>query len=287
MKVGESMGKEGYTVIPDSFGEIGYSELSYIEKGVLCRVISLAQGRPCNMANADFASRFGIHPRKVTEHIRKLIDKGWLIDISKERTKRELIPTEKALAIWEKGVAESGTVAESGYSRKRQSNIAGNGLKYSQFRQPRIHRLQEEYILTGEQDHAKEKTAKKEKRIEELFCQFYAAYPRKVAKKAAQKAFAKIKDVGDKLPAIIQALEKQKAEYQQQHDFQRDGWRFFPHPATWLNREQWEDETETAAPSQPRQLRRWTQEDERREGDKERREMQEMEARRKAQHKEA
>ena len=108
-----------------------------------------------------------------------------------------------------------------------------------------------------------------------------------MAKKAAQKAFAKIKDAGSKLPAILQALEKQKAEYQRQHDFQRDGWRFFPHPATWLNREQWEDETETAAPSQPRQLRRWTQEDERREGDKERREMQEMEARRKAQHKEA
>ena len=83
------------------------------------------------------------------------------------------------------------------------------------------------------------------------------------------------------------ALERQKQEYRQQHDPQKDHWQFFPHPTTWLHGERWNDEAETAAPSQPRQLRRWTQEDERREGDKERREMQEMEARRKAQHKEA
>ena len=40
---------------------------------------------------------------------------------------------------------------------------------------------------------------------------------------------------------------------------------------------------EAAALSQPRQLKRWTQEDERREGEKEWQEMQELEARRKAQ----
>lgn len=269
-----------FTLVPGSIGRLKSSELSAAEKLVLCDVVTLSRERPCTMSNAAFAERFGISPRQITSHIKKLSDKGW-IEIGGTQTKRYIKPTEKTLKLWKK----TSTLEENFYGRKLLPTMEENFLNSRRNLLPKnkVNKIENKSTRARERGE----NAEKEKRIEELFSQFYAAFPRKVAKKAAQKAFAKIKDAGSKLPAILQALEKQKAEYQRQHDFQRDGWRFFPHPATWLNREQWEDETETAAPSQPRQLRRWTQEDERREGDKERREMQEMEARRKAQHKEA
>lgn len=269
-----------FTLVPGSIGRLKSSELSAAEKLILCDIVALSQKKPCTMSNATFAERFGISTRQITSHIKKLSDKGW-IEIGGTQTKRYIKPTGKSLNLWKK----TSTLEENFYRRNLLPTIEENFLNSRRNLLPKIKENKGKINISH--TRAREESAKKENHLGELFDQFYAAYPRKVAKKAAQKAFAKIKDAGSKLPAILQALEKQKAEYQRQHDFQRDGWRFFPHPATWLNREQWEDETETAAPSQPRQLRRWTQEDERREGDKERREMQEMEARRKAQHKEA
>lgn len=74
------------------------------------------------------------------------------------------------------------------------------------------------------------------------FDAFWAAYPKKKAKEDAKRAFAKINDA-DKLN-IISALNKQKASY----DWTKDGGRFVPYPATWLNGRRWEDETVSIAP---------------------------------------
>lgn len=250
-----------FTLVPGSIGRLKSSELSAAEKLILCDIVALSQKKPCTMSNATFAERFGISTRQITSHIKKLSDKGW-IEIGGTQTKRYIKPTEKTINLWKK----TSTLEETFYRRNLLPTIEENFLNSRRNLLPKIKENKERINISHAR--AREESAKKENHLGELFDQFYAAYPRKVAKKAAQKAFAKIKDAGSKLPAILQALEKQKAEYQQQHDFQRDGWRFFPHPATWLNREQWEDETETAAPSQPRQLKRWTQEDERREGEK-------------------
>lgn len=74
-------------------------------------------------------------------------------------------------------------------------------------------------------------TTTKEEYIDR-FDLFWTAYPRKVAKPAARKAWKKLADV-DQQPAI-DALAcwpfKPDNEYQ-------------PHPATWLNNRRWEDET--------------------------------------------
>lgn len=82
------------------------------------------------------------------------------------------------------------------------------------------------------------KENKKEK--ESSFDRFWSAYPRKVGKGEARKAFAKIKGVP--VDTMIQAVEKQKQSTQ----WQRDGGQYIPHPATWLNQERWEDEVTTA-----------------------------------------
>lgn len=72
------------------------------------------------------------------------------------------------------------------------------------------------------------------------FSAFWDAYPRKVGKGAAQKAFSK---VGVPLDTLLTALEQQKRSDQ----WNRDGGQYIPYPATWPNQRRWEDEP----PAQP------------------------------------
>lgn len=68
------------------------------------------------------------------------------------------------------------------------------------------------------------------------FAEFWAAYPRKVGKGAAEKAWIKARD-RPPLAEVIAALRRAMASDQ----WQRDGGQFVPHPATWLNQRRWED----------------------------------------------
>lgn len=76
--------------------------------------------------------------------------------------------------------------------------------------------------------------------LAEKFNQFWATYPKKVGKDAAQKAFAKRKPDDKLLRDILQAVELQKTTEQ----WQKDGGQYIPNPATWLNQGRWMDEME-------------------------------------------
>lgn len=67
---------------------------------------------------------------------------------------------------------------------------------------------------------------------------FWPAYPRKVAKEAARKAAAKVLAAGVDPAEVMAGLEAARASEQ----WTRDGGRYVPHPATWLNGRRWEDE---------------------------------------------
>ena len=67
------------------------------------------------------------------------------------------------------------------------------------------------------------------------FEEFWAAYPRKVGKSDAQKAFAKVKVP---VQVLIEAINKQKTTEQ----WCKDGGKYIPYPATWLNGGRWQDE---------------------------------------------
>ena len=71
-----------------------------------------------------------------------------------------------------------------------------------------------------------------------MFAKFWNAYPRKVDRKGSERAFLRIKNVGEVFPAIMDALEKQKRSDQ----WTKDGGAFIPHPKTWINGERWNDE---------------------------------------------
>ena len=76
------------------------------------------------------------------------------------------------------------------------------------------------------------------KPLDPLFDQFWAAYPKKVAKEPAKKAFLKHKPDQALLDKMLDALQR----YKRTDQWTRDGGQFIPNPATWLNQKRWEDE---------------------------------------------
>ena len=115
----------------------------------------------------------------------------------------------------------------------------------------------------AEREREQEKRTKREKEIEkgqekerenapareetQGFELFWSDYPRKEGKKAARKAWDKIRPGQDQLGQILNALRIQKKSDQ----WTRDGGQYIPHPATWLNGERWKDETVVPARASP------------------------------------
>jgi hypothetical protein len=76
----------------------------------------------------------------------------------------------------------------------------------------------------------------------EFFERFWSAYPRKVGKGNARKAWQK-HGCDTLIDVIMTALDKYKLCRQ----WQKDSGDFIPHPATWLNGSRWEDDPDTTA----------------------------------------
>lgn len=72
------------------------------------------------------------------------------------------------------------------------------------------------------------------------FEEFWQAYPRRVGKQEAGKAWAKNK-CDSKLPLILTTIRKLKIS----PEWTKDAGKFIPHPTTWINRGGWDDEPES------------------------------------------
>lgn len=68
-----------------------------------------------------------------------------------------------------------------------------------------------------------------------MFDEFWSAYPKKVGKKDAQRAFAKVPKA--EWPKLVPAIEQQKKSKQ----WQKDDGQYIPNPSTWLNQGRWDD----------------------------------------------
>jgi DNA-binding transcriptional ArsR family regulator len=80
------------------------------------------------------------------------------------------------------------------------------------------------------------------------FSDWYALYPRKVGKAAAEKRWGQLTGRGKVDPQVLMAgLENWVAEWQRKGTEQD----FIPHASTWLNQRRWEDELSTPAPVDP------------------------------------
>jgi hypothetical protein len=78
----------------------------------------------------------------------------------------------------------------------------------------------------------------------EEFDQFWAIYPRKIAKADARKAWLQTKDVRPDITTVISAI----TAACRTESWMKQGGVFIPYPATWLRGERWEDELEVVLP---------------------------------------
>lgn len=81
--------------------------------------------------------------------------------------------------------------------------------------------------------------------VEIRFTEFWNAYPKKVGKQHALKAWNKIKPTAELHSRIIKAIADQKKSDQ----WCRENGRFIPNPATWLNGGYWDNEVEEVKPN--------------------------------------
>lgn len=113
----------------------------------------------------------------------------------------------------------------------------------------------EQLPIEQEQEEEEEediKAAVKEKDYSTAFESFYNLYPKKRAKKDAFKAFEKLKPDELLLERMRVALENQK----KCQDWQAEGGKFIPLPASWINGKRWEDEFSGEAESSLEKIRR-------------------------------
>ncbi len=73
---------------------------------------------------------------------------------------------------------------------------------------------------------------------ERRFDEFWQEYPKKVGKKAALGSWKRLKPDAALFAQIMEAVKTAKKSEQ----WQREGKRFVPNPATWLNQGRWDDE---------------------------------------------
>lgn len=92
--------------------------------------------------------------------------------------------------------------------------------------------------LPKEEKRREEKIPPTPKGDDEAFERFWTAYPRKVGKDAARKAFDKRKPSGEMVASMLTALASQIHS----PNWTKDDGQFIPHPTTWLNEGRWQDE---------------------------------------------
>ena len=81
---------------------------------------------------------------------------------------------------------------------------------------------------------------------ERRFAAFWEVYPKKVGKEAARKAWKRVKPDAALYERILCAVDAAKGCDQ----WCREGGRYIPNPATWLNQGRWDDEpTQACGPA--------------------------------------
>lgn len=125
---------------------------------------------------------------------------------------------------------------------------AGNGTKRPK-RKNRVEEDKEPKTLTPSSADAPDELDEKVK----PFDQFWTAYPHKVGKQDALKAWTKIKPDAELLAAILAAIEAQQAGAA----WMRDDGQYIPHPATWLRAGRWLDEVRAYVAPAPKLPNGW------------------------------
>ena len=189
----------------------------------------------CTATNDYFAQIFGKSKRTISATMTTLANAGYIrVDIERDTGQTVL-----GRKIWVQANAQE---AQEKVADPMEEN-------FHRYRRNLPYPMEENFQYIKENNTSKNNTPIAPRGEGELFDEFWAAYPKHVAKQPARKAWAKLKADADLLAKILAALEWQKRE----ESWRREDGRYIPNPATWLNARRWEDEPGAeAAPDKPK-----------------------------------
>ena len=132
----------------------------------------------------------------------------------------------------DRNAAISQARVKAGSNKKKQTETNENKTEQTETNSPK----------EKEKEKEKDNNNKKQKTntCSPLFENFWKAYPKHINRKAAEKAFEKLKPDDDLVQTMLDAIEKQK----QTSQWQESGGQFIPYPASWINGRRWEDEVQ-------------------------------------------
>ncbi len=135
---------------------------------------------------------------------------------------------------------------DTGFWNKRLRFEADKRANYSKSRSiNRLNKIKKKAtkhmkkICNSYEDHMENEN--ENENINKSFNSFWLAYPKKIGKGMAEKAWNKINKPVETCNLILQALVWQK----QSEQWTKDNGQFIPYPATYLNQRRWEDEPTT------------------------------------------
>lgn len=111
---------------------------------------------------------------------------------------------------------------------------------YGENTETKINLLNQAIIDTSIKEPERQSDSDEEPAMVERFNEFWAVYPKKVGKKAAFKSWKKENPDATLHAQIMEKVTAAKETWQ----WQDEGGRFIPNPATWLNQGRWDDEYE-------------------------------------------
>jgi hypothetical protein len=105
--------------------------------------------------------------------------------------------------------------------------------------------LTESLLLNPESPLPRPRGARRAQKDFSKFEDFWTAYPRKKSRGDAENAWAKIKPDELLIEKILSAVQRAKTSV----DWTKEGGKYIPYPASWLNRKGWEDEYDQGRPN--------------------------------------
>ena len=195
------------------------------------------------LAHADSAGWVDIHPRAIAEETGLSIEKvkEAILELSSPDPESRS-PEEEGRRIvlidahrdWGWRIVNHGKyrAIKSEEDRREQNRIA-----QKRFREKHNSNHSKQPSAQSAQAEAEAEAYKHPSSAPDGFDLFWQAYPKKVSKPAAQRAFKAAK-INGHLSEVIGDIEAKKASA----DWQKENGQFIPNPATYLNQRRWEDE---------------------------------------------
>lgn len=204
--------EEGYYVVWDNDVALVFAQDNRVGPSVVSEVVNSALKR--DIFDKGIFDRYGV----LTSHgIQKRYLDACSRRVSVKIEKRYLLLSASEIPKNVNILSENVNISSKNVNRNGQSKVKESKVKESIYSSSSASRLDG---------------------VQKDFDEFWNVYPKKKAKADALKAWKKLNPSAELKDTILKAVIHQR----QTHDWTKDGGKYIPLPATWLNGQRWTDE---------------------------------------------